>query len=89
MTIQLYGESPCSMWSMQIDLQYVVDHAGKYESYYDVTNRRNRRYIPFTKTQARKIFKLIKFYGTKDTIQTADLFLSKYEDLHKIWEGLK
>jgi len=88
MIIQLYGESPCTTWSMQIDLQYVAEHAGKYETYFDETKRRNRRYIPFKKTQARNIFKLIKFHGSKDTIQIADLFLSKYKELYEIWRKL-
>ena len=84
MIVEIRGYDFYKNFKMCFDLQYVVDQTGKREWWMD--HGRKHYFVPFTKNHAKRIFKLIKLYGTDETIAAADHWLKAYKDIYTIWE---
>lgn len=87
MVIDIIQSDFDSNWKMEIDLQYVIEHTGKREIYYE--RGRKLWYIPFTKNHAKKIFKLIKKYSDHETIEKVENYLKENEMIFDLWRKVK
>lgn len=77
-------------WNMNINLEYVCEHAGKREYWIDTRNRKHP-YVPFTIAHAKKILKLVYTSTLFDEEQQEKIkgFLASYPKMLNIWETIK
>lgn len=75
-------------FTMNVNLEYICDHAGKKDFYYE--NMKKVCYVPFKVTQAVKILKLIARYGTEQQLHdTSDYLFEHNKQLYTRWERIK